>query len=104
MPRQARLDAPGTLHHVMIRGIERKSIFRDNRDRKAFVTRLGNLTKETGTLVLAWSWLRNQDIWGQTFKIQLAVPPRLLEQQAGRYFWGQIFNLSNGGEVEKEGK
>jgi hypothetical protein len=24
MPRQARLDSPGTLHHVMIRGIERQ--------------------------------------------------------------------------------
>jgi len=24
MPRQARLDAPGTFHHVMIRGIESK--------------------------------------------------------------------------------
>ena len=59
MPRQARLDAPGTLHHMMIRGIEGKSIFRDNRDRKEFVTRLGNLTKETGTLVLGWSLLRN---------------------------------------------
>jgi putative transposase len=59
MPRQARLDAPGTLHHVMIRGIEGKSIFRDNRDRKEFVTRLGNLTKETGTRVLAWSLLKN---------------------------------------------
>jgi hypothetical protein len=93
MPRQAKLDAPGTLHHVMIRGIEGKSVFRDIQDRKEFVTRLGNLTKETGTRVLAWSLLRNQDIWGQTFKIQLAVPPRLLEQQAGRYFWGQIFNI-----------
>jgi len=53
MPRQARLDAPGTLHHVMIRGIEGKSIFRDNRDRKEFVNRLGNLTKDAGTRVLA---------------------------------------------------
>ena len=26
MPRQARLDAPGTLHHVMIRGIEKRNI------------------------------------------------------------------------------
>ena len=59
MPRQARLDDPGTLHHVMIRGIEGKSIFRDNRDRKEFVTRLGNLSKETGTRVLAWALLRN---------------------------------------------
>ncbi len=27
MPRLARLDAPGVLHHVIIRGIERKEIF-----------------------------------------------------------------------------
>ena len=59
MPRQARLDAPGTLHHVMIRGIEGKSIFRDNRDRRKFVTCLGNLTKKAGTCVLTWSLLRN---------------------------------------------
>ena len=59
MPRQARLDAPGTLHHVMIRGIEGKAIFRDYRDRKDFVSRLGNLSKETGTPVLAWALLRN---------------------------------------------
>jgi len=29
MPRQARLDAPGTLHHVIIRGIEKKEIVTD---------------------------------------------------------------------------
>ncbi|MCJ7492701.1 MAG: transposase, partial [Deltaproteobacteria bacterium] len=44
MPRRARLDAPGTLHHVMIRGIEGKRIFRDTQDRKDFVTRLGDLS------------------------------------------------------------
>jgi hypothetical protein len=27
MPRTARLDAPGVLHHVMIRGIEKTKIF-----------------------------------------------------------------------------
>ena len=26
MPRRARLDAPGTLHHVMVRGIDRRRI------------------------------------------------------------------------------
>ena len=26
MPRQARLDAPGTLHHVIVRGIEKRRI------------------------------------------------------------------------------
>jgi len=29
MLRQARFDAPGTLHHVMVRGPERRFIFRD---------------------------------------------------------------------------
>jgi hypothetical protein len=34
MPRQARLDTPGTLHHVIIRGIERKEIVKDDHDRQ----------------------------------------------------------------------
>ncbi len=40
MPRQSRLDAPGLLHHVMIRGIERKPIFADDQDRIALADRL----------------------------------------------------------------
>ena len=32
-PRMARIDAPGALHHIVIRGIERRSLFEDNRDR-----------------------------------------------------------------------
>ena len=40
MPRQARLDAPDTLHHVMVRGIERTTLFREATDRADFVTRL----------------------------------------------------------------
>ena len=34
MPRKARLDAPGTLHHVIIRGIERRDIVDDDKYRK----------------------------------------------------------------------
>jgi hypothetical protein len=30
MPISARLDAPDVLHHIIIRGIERRNIFRDN--------------------------------------------------------------------------
>ena len=33
MLRKARIDAPGALHHIMVRGIEGKKIFRDNNDR-----------------------------------------------------------------------
>jgi len=43
MPRRARLDAPATLHPVMVRGIERTTIFRDDTDREDFVTRLAQL-------------------------------------------------------------
>jgi len=33
MPRQPRLDAPGTLHHVIGRGIEGTKFFRNERAR-----------------------------------------------------------------------
>jgi DNA-binding MarR family transcriptional regulator len=33
MPRKARINAPGALHHVIIRGIERRKIFRSVDDR-----------------------------------------------------------------------
>ena len=32
MPRQPRLDAPETLQHVMVRGLERRVIFREDTD------------------------------------------------------------------------
>ena len=44
MPRLARLDAPGVLHHVIIRGIERRNIFQDNKDREAIGVRPTQLT------------------------------------------------------------
>ena len=33
MPRHARLDGPGTLHHVIVRGIEQRQIVDDEADR-----------------------------------------------------------------------
>ena len=40
MPRQARLDSSGTLHHVIVREIEKKDIVNDRYDRKNMVSRL----------------------------------------------------------------
>jgi hypothetical protein len=40
MPRKARIDAPGALHHIICRGIERRKIFLDDIDRDDFVERL----------------------------------------------------------------
>jgi len=59
MPRQARLDAPGTLHHVMIRGIEGANIFHDDEDRRNFLSRIGKLVGDTGTRILAWVQMDN---------------------------------------------
>lgn len=59
MPRQARLDSPGTLHHVIIRGIERREIIDDNKDRENFVSRMGEVATDTGAIVYAWSLLTN---------------------------------------------
>jgi putative transposase len=59
VPRLARLDAPGTLHHIIIRGIEKRRIVDDQRDRKNFVSRTGQLAKETGTVIYAWSLMTN---------------------------------------------
>ena len=36
MPRQTSLDAPGVLHHIMIRGIDRLKIFINGRDRDEY--------------------------------------------------------------------
>ena len=59
MPRQARLDSPGTLHHVMVRGIEKRRIVDDEQDRRGFVRRLGELAMATGTAVYAWALMSN---------------------------------------------
>ena len=59
MPRKVRIDAPGALHHIIIRGIERRKIFRDNKDRDNFLDRLGNVLSDTGTPCYAWALIPN---------------------------------------------
>jgi putative transposase len=59
MPRRARLDAPGTLHHVIIRGIEKRRIVDDRWDRRNFVSRLGQVASDTETDVYAWALMTN---------------------------------------------
>ncbi len=59
MPRGPRLDAPGVLHHVMARGIERRAIFRDDTDRADFVRRLATRAEAGAVTVYAWALLPN---------------------------------------------
>jgi REP-associated tyrosine transposase len=59
MPRQARLDVPGALHHIMVRGINKSAIFRDNQDRARFLERLGETVSAAQASVYAWVLMKN---------------------------------------------
>ena len=59
MPRKARIDAPGALHHIICLGIEKTRIFRDDADRDSFVERLGRVISDTKTPCYAWALIPN---------------------------------------------
>ena len=59
MPRQARIDAPGALHHIIIRGIERRVIFKDAQDYQNFLERLGHILTDASTPCYAWALMTN---------------------------------------------
>ncbi|MEJ2689973.1 MAG: transposase [Deltaproteobacteria bacterium] len=59
MPRSARLDIPGLLQHVIVRGVERCDIFIDHDDRCDFTERLQLLLQEEEVDCLAWALMSN---------------------------------------------
>ena len=59
MPRKARIDTTGALHHIMVRGIEGCNIFRNDDDRDNFIGRLGKILSETDTSCYAWALIPN---------------------------------------------
>ncbi len=59
MPRKARIDAPGALHHIIVRGIEKRKIFEDDKDRDQFIKRLGDILTEAETPIYAWVLIPN---------------------------------------------
>lgn len=59
MPRQARIDVPGALHHIICRGIERRKIFLNDVDREDFVQRLSHILIDSETLCYAWALIPN---------------------------------------------
>lgn len=59
MARQARIDIPGGLYHVIARGNERREIFRDDPDYKEFYRRAAQAVSETGQKCLAWAFIPN---------------------------------------------
>ncbi|MCK6479966.1 MAG: transposase [Planctomycetaceae bacterium] len=53
------MDYVGALHHVMVRGIERRAIFIDDQDRARFLFRLEEALRLTGGACLAWALMPN---------------------------------------------
>ena len=92
MPRGSRLDAPGVLHHVMARGIERRAIFRDDHDRDDFVDRLAHLAKEGALTVYGWALIPNH------FHLLVRTERRPLSRSMGALLTGYAgaFNRRHG--------
>ena len=59
MPRKSRIDAPGALHHIVARGIDRQKIFQDDADRRNLIERLSAIIKKTDTRCYAWALVQN---------------------------------------------
>lgn len=59
MPRQARIDIPGQMYHVMARGIERGIIFLEKEDYEDFRDRMTEWLGRTGAKCLAWCLMPN---------------------------------------------
>lgn len=87
MPRQARIDAPGVIHHVIQRGIGRGRIFDGKDDYEAFLGRLGTILGEAKTRCYAWTLMPNHfHLLLRTGRDPMGrVMQRLLTWYAGRY-------------------
>ncbi len=59
MPRTARIDIAGGIYHVITRGIERRTIFRDETDRKEFLSRLSEDLTATKSQCYGWVLMPN---------------------------------------------
>jgi hypothetical protein len=53
------MGAAGALQHMIGRGIERGSVFRDDADRNEFVRRWGDVLKASQAPCYAWALLPN---------------------------------------------
>ncbi len=59
MPRTARIDIAGGIYHIITRGIERRTIFKDDNDRKEFLVRLSEELVATKSQCYGWVLMPN---------------------------------------------
>jgi len=87
MPRRPRIDEPGMAHHVMMRGVEKRRIFLDDRDHWNFIGRLCTILLECGTRCYAWALEPNHGHFVlQTGAVPLATVMARLNTGYAGYF------------------
>jgi putative transposase len=53
------VEYPGAVYHVIVRGNERRAVFRDDADRKLYLERLEHYEKRLGFRVYAYCLMTN---------------------------------------------
>src|SRR6266540_3838001 len=59
MARRLRVEVPGGLYHVIVRGNQRKSVFLDDRDREEYLKRLAHYRERFEFELLAYCLMSN---------------------------------------------
>ena len=64
MARMLRVQFEGAIYHVTLRGVERRAIFRDDRDRQRFLGRLNAVTWSNawGSRTAEYGYLADSDL------------------------------------------
>jgi len=88
MPRQPRLDAPGSLHYIIGRGIERTRIFRTDQDREDFLNRVADLCIDGDLIVYAWALMPNH------FHLLVRTGRQSISKSMRRFLTGYVVNFN----------
>ncbi|MBD3392630.1 MAG: hypothetical protein GF418_11110 [Chitinivibrionales bacterium] len=87
MPRVHRFLFPGSLAHIMARGLDGMPIFRDDNDRLCFLRRLKREITKTGYQCFAWALMGNHyHLLLRTNEYPIARVMRPLNGSFGRFF------------------
>jgi REP element-mobilizing transposase RayT len=92
MPRKARIELAGGIHHVTMGGNRKQEIFRDDRDRSAFLREFEVTSRWAG-----WRWL-SYCLMSNHAHLMIETPQATLAQGMHRFasWYAQAFNRKHG--------
>lgn len=87
MPRKKRIEVPGSLHHIMTRGIDGINLFKDDNDRLFFLETLGKNLLKVSCRCYAWALMNNHyHLLLRPSDYSLGICMRRLNSAYARYF------------------